>query len=60
MTVANVYTLIPRTKMPFYVVADVVEKAGQRLYFNGKTILAAPHHPGAGWHRIGIMKRAAA
>jgi len=50
-------TLIPPSPRRLIDVARETLAAGCRLYFNGRTLAAAPHRPGAGWHRVGVTIR---
>lgn len=51
--IAPVITFIPRSRDRLSEVAAVTAEAGQRLYFNGRALVAAPRKPGAAWTRVG-------
>ncbi len=55
----NVVTILPRSRLKLADCAEAACAAGQKLWWNGKALVAAPHRPAAGWHRIGIIRRAA-
>lgn len=56
----NVITFLPRSRARFFDVAQAVHAAGQRLWHNGRVLVAAPHKPGAGWFRVGVKMRRSA
>jgi hypothetical protein len=55
----NIITIIPRSRLRLIDCADASQAAGQHLWWNGKALVAAPARPAAGWHRLGILRRAA-
>jgi hypothetical protein len=50
----SVLTLLPRSKMRLAEAAGAAFAAGRQLYFNGRTLVSAARHPGAGWSRVGV------
>lgn len=56
----HIVTILPRSRLRLIDCAEAAHQAGQRLWWNGKALVAAPNRPAAGWHRIGIIRRAAA
>lgn len=55
----NIITILPRSRLKLADCAEAAMTVGQKLWWNGKALVAAPQKPGAGWHRIGILRKAA-
>lgn len=49
-----IITFLPPTKLRLIDAAHAASQAGQRLYTNGRVLVAAPRKPGPGWHRVGV------
>jgi hypothetical protein len=55
-----IVTILPKSRLRLIDCAQAAQQAGQRLYQNGKALVAAPATPGPGWHRVGILVKAVA
>ncbi len=55
-----IITFLPKSRLRLLDCAQAAQAAGQRLYHNGRALVAAPAKPGPGWRRIGIIIREAA
>ena len=55
-----IITLLPRSRLRLADCAQAAAQAGQYLWWNGRALVAAPRKPGAGWYRMGVLRRMAA
>ncbi len=55
----TVVTILPRSRIKLSDCAEAARIAGQNLWWNGRALCAARQRPGAGWHRMGILRRGA-
>lgn len=55
----NVITILPRSRLKLSDCAEAACAAGQKLWWNGRALVAATQRPAQGWHRIGILRRGA-
>lgn len=55
-----VITFLPPTKLRLRDAAEAAMQTGQRLYTNGRALVAAPRKPSADWHRVGVRVKEAA
>lgn len=55
-----VITFLPPNKLRLIDAAQAAVNSGQRLYTNGRALVAAPRKPGADWHRVGVCVKEAA
>jgi hypothetical protein len=49
-----IITILPRSRLRLIDAATAAAEAGQRLYSNGRALVAAPRKPGPDWHRVGV------
>lgn len=49
-----IITMIPRSKARVIDCAQAAYAVGNRLYHNGRVLVAAPRKPGPGWFRVGV------
>ncbi len=54
-----IITYLPRSRLRLIDCAEVAAACGQRLYQNGRALVAATAKPGPGWVRVGIMRKVA-
>lgn len=49
-----IITILPRSRLRLIDAANAAAEAGQRLYSNGRALVAAARKPGPDWHRVGV------
>lgn len=52
-----IITVLPRNRLKLSDCAEAARLCGQRLYQNGRALVAAKSSPGPGWHRLGVIYR---